>query len=100
MWFINWIKGLFSNPKTTAAGVGALAGAAALSYGMSTGTVPITTETVATAGGLASAGVAGLVGKDAVGQKITEEVTQIVNEAKAVSQVVENVKEVAKAAGK
>jgi hypothetical protein len=64
MW--NWFLSLFKHPKTTIAGIGALAGAAALGYGMSTGAVPIDTQTIATAGGLASAGIAGIAGKDAV----------------------------------
>lgn len=67
-----WIKSLFDHPKTTVAGIGALAGAAAIGYGMYTGAVPINAQSVATAGGLASAGLAGIAGKDAVATQAVE----------------------------
>lgn len=65
MFIINWIKGLFAHPKTTVAGLGALTGAAAMGYGMSTGTVPMDSHNIAITGGLVSAGLAGVFGKDA-----------------------------------
>lgn len=62
---LNWLKELFNHPKTTITGLGALAGAAVMGYGMSTGTVPIDSHNIAITGGLASAGLAGVFGKDA-----------------------------------
>lgn len=60
----NWIKSLLEHPRTTLSGLGALAGAAAIGYGMSTGKVPIDSQNLAIAGGLASAGLTGVFGKD------------------------------------
>ena len=66
-----WLQGLFTHPKTTLGGIGSLLGAAALGYGMSTGSVPINAQSIATIGGLASAGFAGLTASDATGTVLT-----------------------------
>ena len=61
----NWIKGLFANPKTTAAGLLQLAGGAAIATGMATGKMPVNAETIALSGGLVSGGLGNLAAKDA-----------------------------------
>lgn len=63
------IRNLLRNPKTTITGIGALIGAATLGYGMYRGTVPIDAETIATTGGLASAGLSGILGQDSTKNK-------------------------------
>ena len=72
---INW--------KTTLAGLGALIGAAALGYGMSTGVVPVNAQTIATTGGLAAAGLGNVLGKDA-GSKASAAVTTVTEQAQTV----------------
>ncbi len=73
MW--NWIKSLFNHPKTTITGIGALAGAAAVGYGMSSGKVPMDATNMSIAGGLASAGLSGIFGKDAEPTKLIDTAT-------------------------
>jgi len=73
---LNWIKDIFAHPKTTLGGLGALLGAAAIGYGMSTGAIPIDGQSVAMAGGLASAGLAGISGKDANPVKLIDTATE------------------------
>jgi hypothetical protein len=61
----SWLKGCFSHPKTTVAGLAQFAGGAALAAGMATGKVPVTSETIALAGGLVAGGVGNIAAKDA-----------------------------------
>jgi len=80
-----WITGLFAHPKTTVTGLGSLLGAASIGYGMNSGAVPINAQNIAIAGGLASAGLAGVFGADS-------KPVQAVNTLTAAAPVVDLVK--------
>lgn len=60
-----WLKGLFSHPKTTAAGVLQTAAGAAIAAGMATGKVPVTAENIGLSGGLVAGGLGNISAKDA-----------------------------------
>lgn len=82
MKFLNWIKRIFSHPKTTVAGILQTAAGAAIAAGMATGKVPITAESIGLSGGLVAGGLGNIAAKDA--NKASESVTAITDMASTV----------------
>lgn len=95
MKLFSWLKGLFSNPKTTMAGIGSLAGAAAGAYMMYSNPATVNAQNIAATGAALASGLGLLASKDAAGQKVVEATNAIVgtaNQAATALDVVQQVK--------
>ena len=90
-WLKNFIVNMFDNPRTSITGIATLAGAGVAAYGMATGHVPVTTETVTGAVSSAAAGVGLLAASDPskTGQDIAAGAAKVQSAAQQVAPTVD-----------